>query len=115
MSNPIDIPAQGPNSTPSIVPPSNQVARKRTHTNSGASPCVDWELVSGCSMRTARAATRDGSGAVPNDTSGMLQLDAAYVAVVRSKANSLRPLAETVSLATMRARCCTLRTNDSSL
>ena len=115
MSSPTDIPAQGPNSTPSIVPPSSQVARKRTHTNSSASRCVDWVVVSGCSMRTARLQREVSSGAVPNTIGGMLQLDAAYVAVMRSYANNLRPLADTVSLATMRARCCTLRTNDSSL
>ena len=114
MSSPSDIPTQGPNSTPSIVPPNSQVARKRTHVNSGASSCVDSEVFSG-RMRTTRLQRQLGSGAVPNTTRGMLQLDAAYVAVVRSNANSVRPLADTVSRATMRARCCRLRTNESSL
>jgi hypothetical protein len=114
MSSPSDMPVQGPNSTPSIVPPSSQVARKRTHVSSRASSCLDSEVFSG-RMRTAQLQRQVGSGAEPNTTNGMLQLDAAYVAVVRSNANSLRPLADTVSRATMRARCCRLRTNDSSL
>ena len=63
MSSPTDIPVQAPSSTPSITPPSSQVARKRTHTNSGASSRVDSEVFSSCSMRTARLQRDISTGA----------------------------------------------------
>lgn len=67
-------------------------------------------------LHAAGAAADTISAALCADRKGaVFQFDANHAAAVRSNMKSLRPLADTVSLARIRARCCRQRTKLSSV